>query len=112
MKFVFALIFSLLATVTYAEMDFDPVEYPIVCVGALTSYQEEQGLNIDKRTTIAEQVTFFLEKEYRSTGRPVPSIFERVFLVSKLRKRVENDFNMLELTDIRKKCQQSYYELK
>jgi hypothetical protein len=109
MKIAFALILSFLATVSSAKTDFDPIKYPKICIGALTSYQEEQGLDVDRRTKIAEQVTYFVHLDFKAEGRGTPTFIDRTFYpILKLRDRVEREFNMFELTDIRKTCQQAY----
>lgn len=84
---------------------------PSLCVGALTSYQEELSWSqTTKREQIAKQADYFIALHYQSEGQAFPGLLERVFFVNKMRERVEQNFNMFELPEIRKTCQEALYK--
>ena len=104
MRYLFAFIVAAAASSVFA-VDFDPQKFPQICVGSLTSKQEQLPLTaIDKKFQIAMQVDEYLKIWFAQNDQSPPNALVRLTTVNKTREMIERDFNALQIAQINETC--------
>ena len=104
MKRIRLVILACLASPVFA-VDFDPKKFPQICVGSLTSKQEQLPFTaIEKKFQIAMQVDEFLKIWFAQNDQSPPNAFVRLTTVNKAREMIERDFNVLQIAQINETC--------
>jgi len=104
MRYLLAFIVAAAASPVFA-VDFDPKKFPQICVGSLTSKQEQLPFTaIDKKLQIAMQVDEFLKIWFAQNDQSPPNAFVRLTTVNKALEMIERDFNVLQIAQINETC--------
>tara|TARA_B100001059_G_C17455714_1_gene389630 strand:+ start:150 stop:482 length:333 start_codon:yes stop_codon:yes gene_type:complete len=100
--FFFALIFAGSKSIA---VEFDPAEFPQICVGSLTTEQEQLPMTaVNEKLELALKVDEFLKIWFAKNNQDPPNAFVRLMTVNKTREMIEKDFNVIEILQFNQKC--------